>query len=97
MDIEKLAEITAQEFGTVHAGIAGVKEEVAGIKIEMADVKDEIAEMKSGIARIESSQKAVLEAILEIPTKKSIEWLTNKVEDVDKRIAVVERKLQTAH
>lgn len=82
MDIEKLAEMAATEFSTVHT--------------EISAVKDEISNMKDSISRLEVGQRAILEAILEIPSKKVFEKLVHKVEDIDGRVTVVESKLHTA-
>jgi archaellum component FlaC len=56
MDIEKLAEITAREFGTVHEKFAEMDRQFDGVN-ERLD-------------RLDGSVKAVLEAVVEIPTKK---------------------------
>lgn len=76
MDIEKLAEITANEFGVVY---------------------DRMDKMDAKIDQLVDGQKRILEVVLELPSKKVIEKLVHKVEDIDERVTVIERKIQIAH
>lgn len=89
MDMEKLAEITATEFARVDERFQGVEQRLD--RLEAGQVR-----LESGIHRLETGLKGVLDVVLEIPTKKVITKLVHKVEDIDERVTVVERKLHTA-
>ena len=90
MEIEKLAEITAQEFSTIHEKIDTLGVE---LKANIADLK---VQMNSNQKHLESALKNVLEAVLDVPSKKIIDKIVHKTEDIDDRLASVERKLRTA-
>lgn len=82
MGINKLAEITAGEFTRVHG--------------QMDRLEGRMDQVDNKIDQLVDGQKRILEIVLDLPSKKVIEKLTHKVEDIDDRVTVVERKLHTA-
>jgi hypothetical protein len=52
--------------------------------------------LEAGQQRLEQGMQRVLDAVLELPSKKVIEHLAHKVEDIDGRVIVIERRLRTS-
>jgi len=73
MTIDKLAQITANQFSNVDE--------------QFKTVNNSLLELKNG-------QKQILDVVLDIPSKKSFERLSDKVESIDVRLTSVERKIK---
>lgn len=60
---------------------------------EFSNVGETLSELKEGQQRLEAGQQRILDVLLEIPSKKSIERLENKVNIMDAELASVQRKI----
>ena len=60
-------------------------------------VDERFDKLEAGQQRIESGIQKVLDIVLELPSKKVIERLTHKVEDLDEEVAAIKSKLQVSH
>lgn len=83
MTIEKLAEMTQQEFSNVYKRFDGVDERFDG-------VDERLNQLQAGQERLENGLQRVLDVVLEIPSKKAFERTQTRNEA---RFVVIEKRL----
>ena len=87
MTIDSLARMTAEQF-------AKVDERFDGVDTTLTELKEGQRKLEDGQHRLEAGQQRILDVLLEIPSKKALERLDDKVQTFDARLMSVEKKVK---
>lgn len=87
MIIEKLARMTQDEFS-----VMGERFDAVDTRFDKVD--ERLNNMDITLNKMNSTLKTVLDVVLEIPSKKALGRLEDKVQTIDARLASVERKVK---
>ena len=78
--IDTLARMTQDEFSRI------------GERFDAVDARFDRVDKR--LDKMDTTLKTILDVVIEIPSKKAFERLENKVEGIDARLTVVERKVK---
>lgn len=91
------------ELSDVKSGLAGVENELSNVKSDLTGVqkdlkvvKTDIKDIKETVNRIEISQTEDVIGILKVNKKKTdfeVDYLNNRVTEMDKRIYILEKNM----
>lgn len=87
MTIDTLARMTAEQF-------AKVDERFDAVDARFDKVDERFDAVDARFDKMDHTLKNILDVVLEIPSKKSFERLETKVQDIDTRLASVERRIR---
>ncbi|OGI41593.1 MAG: hypothetical protein A2593_04925 [Candidatus Moranbacteria bacterium RIFOXYD1_FULL_44_9] len=71
------------------------QEQFSKIDERFDSVDATLTELKKGQQRLEAGQQRIIDVLLEIPSKKAVERLENKVQTYDVRLTSVEKRVSS--
>jgi len=93
--IDTLARMTQDEFSRVDERFDKVDERFDKVDQRLDKVDQRLDKVDQQLDKMNGALKTVLDVVLEIPSKKAIERLENKVNIMDAELASVQRKISS--